>query len=179
MVVSNFTGPPRQPAFIDPHISHGSAASALRWRRGVAGATRKRCHGGAISQVRPPQLAPSFCYSTYNAPAELFLAKPTKGSRKNYRRFATAAEAIRYAVETCAHPKPSARGLRLGMSASTAAKSSACTKPVIIRCGSLSDRAVRAHEFATRLMGPSFSGVYRHRPRPRISKSRSKAWVRA
>jgi hypothetical protein len=30
----------------------------------------------------------------YNAPAELFLAKRTK-SRENYRRFATAAEAIR------------------------------------------------------------------------------------
>jgi Arc/MetJ-type ribon-helix-helix transcriptional regulator len=35
----------------------------------------------------------------YNAPAELFLAKRTKNGRKNYRRFATAAEAIRYAVE--------------------------------------------------------------------------------
>ena len=31
----------------------------------------------------------------YNAPAELFLAKRTKNGRKNYRRFATAAEAIR------------------------------------------------------------------------------------
>ena len=35
----------------------------------------------------------------YSAPAELFLAKPMKGSRTKYRRFATAAEAIRYAVE--------------------------------------------------------------------------------
>ena len=35
----------------------------------------------------------------YSAPAELFLAKPAKGSREKYRRFATAAEAIRYAVE--------------------------------------------------------------------------------
>jgi hypothetical protein len=35
----------------------------------------------------------------YNAPAELFLAKRTKNGRKNYRRFTTAAEAIRYAVE--------------------------------------------------------------------------------
>ena len=35
----------------------------------------------------------------YNAPAELFLAKRTKSSRENYRRFATAAEAIGYAVE--------------------------------------------------------------------------------
>jgi hypothetical protein len=36
----------------------------------------------------------------YNAPAELFLAKRTKSSRENYQRFATAAEAIQYAVET-------------------------------------------------------------------------------
>jgi hypothetical protein len=35
----------------------------------------------------------------YNAPAELFLSKPAKGSRTKYRRFATAAEALRYAVE--------------------------------------------------------------------------------
>jgi hypothetical protein len=41
----------------------------------------------------------------YNAPAELFLAKPTKTSRESYRRFATAAEAIRYAVETLRAPK--------------------------------------------------------------------------
>ena len=35
----------------------------------------------------------------YDAPAELFLAKRTKRRREKYRRFATAAEAIRYAVE--------------------------------------------------------------------------------
>ena len=35
----------------------------------------------------------------YSAPAELFLAKPMKGSRTKYRRFATAAEAIHYAVD--------------------------------------------------------------------------------
>jgi hypothetical protein len=34
--------------------------------------------------------------------------------------------------------------LRSGMTASTAAKSSACTKPMIIRCASLSDRASAA-----------------------------------
>jgi hypothetical protein len=50
----------------------------------------------------------------YNAPAELFLAKRTKSSRENYRRFATAAKAIRYAVEDLR-----ARGCRLGMSRST------------------------------------------------------------
>ena len=33
----------------------------------------------------------------YNAPAELFLAKRTKSRRENYRRFATAVEALRYA----------------------------------------------------------------------------------
>jgi hypothetical protein len=35
----------------------------------------------------------------YNAPAELFLAKRTKNGRKDYQRFTTAADAIRYAVE--------------------------------------------------------------------------------
>jgi hypothetical protein len=35
----------------------------------------------------------------YGAPAELFLAKRTKRRREKYRRFATAAKAIRYAVE--------------------------------------------------------------------------------
>jgi len=30
----------------------------------------------------------------YSAPAELFLAKRTKSRRENYRRFATAAEAV-------------------------------------------------------------------------------------
>ena len=38
-----------------------------------------------------------------SAPAELFLAKRTKNSHDNDRRFATAAEAIRYTVEDYAH----------------------------------------------------------------------------
>ena len=41
----------------------------------------------------------------YNAPAGLFLSKPAKGSRIKYRRFATAAEALRYAVEELRTPK--------------------------------------------------------------------------
>jgi hypothetical protein len=50
----------------------------------------------------------------YNAPAELFLAKRTKTSRENYRRFATAAEAIRYAVETLRTPKAFGAWLQVG-----------------------------------------------------------------
>ena len=50
----------------------------------------------------------------YNAPAELFLAKPMKGSRTKYRRFATAAEAIRYAVEDLRTPKAFGAWLEVG-----------------------------------------------------------------
>ena len=50
----------------------------------------------------------------YNASAQLFLAKPTKTSRENYRRFGTAAEAIRYAVETLPTPKAFAAWLEVG-----------------------------------------------------------------
>ena len=35
----------------------------------------------------------------YEAPAELFLSRNTQRSRQKYRRFATAAKAIRYAVQ--------------------------------------------------------------------------------
>ena len=89
----------------------------------------------------------------YNAPAELFLAKPMKGSRTKYRRFATAAEALRYAVEDYAYAASLRRlACRLEMSASTASKSNACTKPMSIRCASLSERSVL--RIATGLMGP-------------------------
>ena len=77
----------------------------------------------------------------YSAPAELFLAKPTKGSRTKY---AVSRQRLRHSVmplRTYERPKPSARGWKSGMSASTAAKSNACTKPMTIRCASLSDRA--------------------------------------
>jgi hypothetical protein len=50
----------------------------------------------------------------YNAPAELFLAKRTKSSRENYRRFATAAQAIRYVVETLRTPKALGACLQVG-----------------------------------------------------------------
>ena len=50
----------------------------------------------------------------YSAPAELLLAKPAKGSREKYRRFATAAEAIRYAVEDLRTPKAFGAHLEVG-----------------------------------------------------------------
>jgi hypothetical protein len=54
---------------------------------------------------------PSF---DYNAPAELFLAKRTKSSRTKYRRFTTAAEAIRYAVEDLRIPRAFGACLQVG-----------------------------------------------------------------
>jgi hypothetical protein len=50
----------------------------------------------------------------YNAPAALFLAKRSKHRRENYRRFATAAEAIRYAVEGLRTPKAFGVWLQVG-----------------------------------------------------------------
>jgi hypothetical protein len=46
--------------------------------------------------------------------AELFLSKPAKGSRTKYRRFATAAEALRYAVEDFRTPKAFGAWLEVG-----------------------------------------------------------------
>jgi Arc/MetJ-type ribon-helix-helix transcriptional regulator len=50
----------------------------------------------------------------YSAPAELFLARRIKSSRENYRRFATAAEAIRYAVEDLRTPRAFGTWLEVG-----------------------------------------------------------------
>ena len=50
----------------------------------------------------------------YNAPAELFLSKPAKGCRTKYRRFATAAEALRYAIEDLRRPKAFGAWLEVG-----------------------------------------------------------------
>jgi hypothetical protein len=50
----------------------------------------------------------------YSAPAELFLFKPAKGSRTKYRRFATAAEALRYAVEDLRTPKAFGAHMEVG-----------------------------------------------------------------
>ena len=72
----------------------------------------------------------------YNAPAGLFLSKVAKGGRIKYRRFATAAEALRYAIEELRTPQAFGAWLRSAMSASTVAKFSDSTKLMIIRCGS-------------------------------------------
>jgi hypothetical protein len=50
----------------------------------------------------------------YNTPAELFLSKPAKGCRTKYRRFATAAEALRFAVEDLRMPKAFGAWLEIG-----------------------------------------------------------------
>jgi hypothetical protein len=71
---------------------------------------------------------------------ELFLAKPAKLCRNTFRRFATAAERLRFAVGELHTPKPLGRGLRLGISASTALKSNAYTKPPTTRCESRNDQ---------------------------------------
>jgi hypothetical protein len=50
----------------------------------------------------------------YDAPAKLFLAKRTKNRRQNYRRFTTAAEAIRYAVKDLRTPRAFGAWLQVG-----------------------------------------------------------------
>ena len=79
----------------------------------------------------------------YSAPAELFLAKPMKGSRKN---IAVSQRRLRRSVmllRICARREPSALGCRLETSASIVLKSNACTKTVSIRFASLSDPSTR------------------------------------
>jgi hypothetical protein len=49
-----------------------------------------------------------------DAPAELFLSKQAKNSRIKYRRFATAAEAIRYAVEDLRTPRALGAWMQVG-----------------------------------------------------------------
>ena len=71
--------------------------------------------------------------------------------------------------KTYARPEPSAHPWRSETSAPTASKSSDCTKPMTIRCASLSDRAP-AHAFATRLMGPLPSRFQENRPPTPTSK---------
>ena len=64
--------------------------------------------------LRPHHYSQSMPPFDYNAPAELFLSKPPKGSRTKYRRFATAAEALRFAVEDLRIPKAFGAWLEVG-----------------------------------------------------------------
>jgi hypothetical protein len=50
----------------------------------------------------------------YNAPAELFLVRRTKSNRRELPALATAAEAIRYAVENLQTPKAFGAWLQVG-----------------------------------------------------------------
>jgi hypothetical protein len=54
------------------------------------------------------------CRPSTTTPELNFLAKPMKGSRTKYRRFATAAEAIRYAVEDLRTPRAFGAWLEVG-----------------------------------------------------------------
>ena len=65
----------------------------------------------------------------YSAPAELSLSKPAKGCRTKYRRFATAAEALRFAVEELRTPKVFGAWLEVGDARFRAATFNGCTKP--------------------------------------------------
>lgn len=72
----------------------------------------------------------------YGLPAELFMAKRKGGARSRHisRRFATAAEAIRFAVEEFRQFEPSALGCRSETSASMGKTSIAFTKATSFLC---------------------------------------------
>jgi hypothetical protein len=73
----------------------------------------------------------------YNAPAELFLAKPAKGSRIKYRRFATAAEAIRYAVEELRKRRSLSAWMQVGEDRFNKEESNRLYDEMIILCARL------------------------------------------
>ena len=64
----------------------------------------------------------------YSAPAELFLAKPARLCRTKYRQFATAAEALRFAVEELRIPNAFGASLEVGDQRFNSMKSGACTR---------------------------------------------------
>jgi hypothetical protein len=68
----------------------------------------------------------------YNDPAELFLSKRTR-RHTSYRRFATAAEAIRYAVEDVRTLRSLGVWMQVGDERLKATKSSDCITMLIIR----------------------------------------------
>jgi hypothetical protein len=75
----------------------------------------------------------------YNAPAGLFLSKVANGGRIKYRRFATAAEALRFAIDELRTHQTFDAWLEVGDDQPTAAKLSDCMKLLIFLCGSRSD----------------------------------------
>ena len=75
----------------------------------------------------------------YGAPAELFMAKRRGGARQplGYRRFATAAEAIRFAVEDFPAVRTLGAWMQVGDERSTATPSSGSTTATSIRSSEL------------------------------------------
>ena len=72
----------------------------------------------------------------YCSPAELFTAKRKRGSRQRlgYRRFATAAEAIRFAVEDFPAIRTLVVWMQVGDERFDSEESTACTRAMIILC---------------------------------------------
>ena len=101
----------------------------------------------------------------YSSPAELYLSK--RGRRHTeYRRFATAAEAIGYASKNCAPSGPSPLGCRSVMSASTRTKSTDCMTMTITRCARL--KVLSAAVLPNRV--PFTRNLRNFDPHPRTSK---------
>ena len=74
----------------------------------------------------------------YSSPAELFLSK-RRGRHTDYRRFATPAEAIRYAVEELHTCRSLSAWMQVGEVGSTRKKSTNYMTTAIIRCADRSD----------------------------------------
>jgi hypothetical protein len=72
----------------------------------------------------------------YGVPAELFMAKRKAGARQplRYRRFTTAAEAIRFAVEELPAMRSLGAWMQVGDQRAMATTFSAFTRATIIRC---------------------------------------------
>ena len=111
------------------------------------------------------------CSFDYDAPAELFLSKRFGNKREKYRRFATAAEAIRYAVEDLRTPKAFGAWLEVGDERFNSSEIQRLYEATEYPLRSLSDRAARARSSTPRLMGPPRATNLREKtPAPRLQK---------
>ena len=95
----------------------------------------------------------------YRSPAELFIPKRSAGRRHqriSYRRFATAAEAIRFAVEE--FPAVRTLGAWMQVTATIAMRFADCTKVLDIHCAERRADLSRAYRglFQTPLLMTSF-----------------------